>query len=111
MLGRKALERLDEDASWAFRAETEEASDSHSETDPTTEDRFLSEEASIAAMDPPSLLAADGTACVGVRRSDVQGQRIVIESGVDQATAERSMQKLEQKQEVPPKRREQEINR
>ena len=89
MLGGEAIERLDEDAARASRPGAEESADSHLETDTMSEDRFLGETASVAAMDPPSLVAADGTGCVGVRRRDTESQSVVIEVGPDQATADR----------------------
>ena len=68
-----------------------------------TEDRFLGEMAIVAAMHPPSLVAADGTGCVRVRRRDPESQSVVVEVGTDQATADRSAQKLRQEQRVPPR--------
>ena len=103
MPGREAVERLDEDAARASRAGTEESADGHPETDSMPEDRFLGEVASVAAMDPPGLVAAGGTGCVGVRRRDAESQGVAIEVGTDQATADGGAQKLGQKQEVPPK--------
>src|ERR1700722_12995595 len=67
-----------------------------------TENRFLGEMAIVAAMHPPSLVAADGTGCVRVRRRDPESQRVVVEVGTDQATADRSAQKLRQEHRVPP---------
>ena len=68
-----------------------------------TENRFLGEMAIVAAMHPPSLVAADGTGCVRVRRRDTESQSVVVEVGADQATADRSAQKLGQEQRVPPR--------
>src|SRR5665213_4547339 len=68
-----------------------------------TENRFLGKMAIVAAMHPPSLVAAVGTGCVRVRRRDPESQSVVVEVGTDQATAGRSAQKLRQEQRVPPK--------
>ena len=67
------------------------------------EDRLLGEVASVAAMDPPGLVAAGGTGGVGVRRRDAESQGVAIEVGPDQATADGGAQKLGQEQGVPPK--------
>ena len=103
MFGGEAIERLGEDAARASRPRAEESPDSHQETDTMTEDRFLGEMAIVVAMYTPSLVAADGTGCVRVRRRDAQSQSVVVEVGTDQATADRSAQKLRQEQRVPPK--------
>jgi hypothetical protein len=103
MFGGEAIERLGEDAARASRPRAEESPDSHQETDTMTEDRFLGEMAIVVAMHTPSLVAADGTGCVRVRRRDAQSQSVVVEVGTDQATADRSAQKLRQEQRVPPK--------
>jgi hypothetical protein len=71
-----------------------------------TENRFLGEMAIVVAMHPPSLVAADGTRCVGVHRRDTESQSVVVEVGADQATADGSAQKLGQKQGCLQKRRE-----
>ena len=69
------------------------------------EGRFLGERASVAAMDPPALVAADGTGGVGVGRRDAESQGHAIEVGTDQATADGGAQKLGQEQGVPPNER------
>ena len=107
MPGREAVERLGEDAARASRLGAEESADSHLETDLMPEGGFLGETASVAAVDPPGLVAADGTGCVGVGRRDSESQGEAIEVGADQATADRGVQKLGQEQERPPKRWEQ----
>ena len=99
MLGGEAIERLDEDAARAFRLGTEESADGHLETDLMTEDRFLGEAASVAAMNPPSLVAADGTGCVGVGRRDPESQGDAIEVGPDQATADGARRSWERSKE------------
>ena len=102
MFGGEAIERLGEDVARAFRPEAEESPDRHQETDTMTENRFLGEMAIVAAMHPPRLVAADGTGYVRVRRRDPESQRVVVEVGTDQTTADRSAQKLRQEQRVPP---------
>ena len=67
-----------------------------------TENRFLGKMAIVAAMHPPSLVAADRTGYVRVRRRDTESQRVVVEVGTDQATADRRAQKLRQEHRVPP---------
>ena len=69
------------------------------------EGRFVCETTCVTAMHSPSLVAAHGTGCVGVRRGDPESQGDVVEVGADQATAERSTQKLRQKQGKPLKER------
>jgi hypothetical protein len=101
---RQAVERLDEDASRALRLNTEKSSDSHLKTNLMPEDRLLGETARVAAMDTPTLVAADRTECVCVRRRDPESQDSVIEVGADQATADGSAQKLGEKQGLPSKR-------
>jgi hypothetical protein len=73
-----------------------------SEIDTMTENRFLGEMAVVAAMHPPSLVAADGTGSVRVRRRDTESQSVIVDVGTDQATADGSAQKLKQEQRVPP---------
>ncbi len=107
MSGREAVERLDEDAARAFRTGAEKSADGHPETDTTSQNGFLREGARVAAVHPPTLVAADRTGCVGMRRRDPKRQGNAIEVGPDQATADGSAQKLEQEQEKPPKRWEQ----
>src|SRR4051812_15630431 len=104
MPGREGAERLGEDATRTFRIGTEESADSHLETNLVPKGGFLGETASVAAVDPPGLVSADGTGCFGVGRGDSESQVKAIEVGADQATADRGMQKLSQKQERPPKR-------
>ena len=104
MPGGEAIERLGEDAARASRPGTEESADRHQETDTMSEHRFLGKTACVAAMHPPSLVAADGTGCVGIRRRDPESQNLVIEVGADQTTADGSAQKLGQKQGMPPER-------
>src|SRR3954454_13820548 len=104
MPGREGAERLGEDATRTFRIGTEESADSHLETNLVPKGGFLGETASVAAVDPPGLVSADGTGCFGVGRGDSESQVKAIEVGADQATADRGMQKLGQKQERPPKR-------
>ena len=53
-----------------------------------TENRFLGEMAIVAAMHSPSVVAADGTGCLGVRGRDTESQSVVVEVGADQATAD-----------------------
>ena len=53
-----------------------------------TENRFLGEMAIVAAMHPPSVVAADGTGCVRVHHHDARESEVVVEVGTDQATAD-----------------------
>ena len=103
MFSGETIERLGEDAARACRPGAEESPDRHPETDTMTEDRFLGKEAIVAAMNPPSVVAADGTGCVGVRRRDTESQGVVVEVGSEQATADGSAQKLGQKQGASPR--------
>src|SRR5262245_48028279 len=107
MPGREAVERLAEDATWASRTGTEESADGHPETNTTSENRFVGEAARVAAVHPPTLVAAGRTGCVGIRRGDPQSQGNAIEVGPDEATTDGGAQKLEQEQEWPPERWEQ----
>jgi len=101
--GREAVKRLDEDAARAFRTGAEKTADSQPKTNPVPENGFLGEATRVAAVDPPRLVAARGTGGVGIRRRDPQSEGHAIAVGADQATADGNAQKLEQKQEKPPK--------
>jgi hypothetical protein len=90
MFGSEAIERLGEDAARASRSRAKEPPDSHPKADTMTENRFLREGAIVAAMHPPSLVAAGGTGYVWGRRRDTENQSVVVEVGTDQATADGS---------------------
>ena len=100
MLGREAIERLDEDAPWALQLGAEKSADSHLKTNPVSENRFLGEAAIVAAMHSPGLVAANGAVGVEVRRGDAESQSVIVDVSTDQAAADGSAQK----QWVPPTR-------
>ena len=98
MAGRESVKRLDEDAARALRSGTEESTDGHPEMDPVPEEGFLGKLASVAAMDSPGLLSADGTGCMRGRCGDPEGQGSTIEIGPDKATADGGTKELGEKQ-------------